>query len=131
MPYKLLFESNTLSGRDELSKLIAKLLLIGYDIIRSELVGGDPNTLMRLNIDRIYKLGRFLETPQGYYLAGYPKGYHPTELPHANTLEGARSYCIEHHCGGVTYQYGRYEVRQGPYLMDQKKDSLLKSWVYR
>lgn len=131
MPYKLLFESNWLSGKDKIAKLISKLLLLGYDIDHSKTIGSNPNTLMRLNLNRLSRQKRFVETPHGYYLTGYPHGYRPADPPHANTLEAAKQFCAENHCGGVTFQYHRYEARQGDYLMDQRGNSGIKSWVYR
>ncbi len=63
------------------------------------------------------------------FLAGYPEGYDSAAPPHDNTLEAAMAHCRTIETGGVTFQYGRYEVRQGNYLRPQKDNPELSSWV--
>lgn len=128
-PHHLHFESNVLSDSDRIHRLIARLLLCGYDIVRCETGGGDTDTVLRLNISRIPNRTRFTPCIAGYYLAGYPSGYDNDQPPHANTLEDAMRYCLAINQGGVTHQYGRYEVRQGKFLGEQKAEPDLQSWL--
>lgn len=130
LPHKLLFESNVLCDNDRIHQLIVRLINTGYDIVKCETGGGQTDTLMRLNILRAKRRGVFSEERLGYYIQGYPKEYDPKALPHANSKEEAMKYCAEHKYAGVTYQYGRYEVRNGKFLMDQKDYPGLKSWVF-
>ena len=128
-PHQLLFESNILSDNDRIHRLIAKLLLSGYDIVRAETGGGATDTLLRLNISRIPDRTRFMPGIRGYYLAGYPAGYDPEQPPHGNTLAEACQYCLATGQGGVTYQFGRYEVREGKFLGEHKSEPELQSWL--
>jgi hypothetical protein len=65
-----------------------------------------------------------------FYLSEYPKNYNPFDkLPHDNTLESAMEYCEKNNCGGVTYQYNRYEVRLYNKLIKDDKEKPC-SWVY-
>ena len=130
LPHSLLFESNILSEREGVQRLIAKLINRGYDLIRSETEGADSNTFMRLNISRVAGREKFGGPISEYYLVDYPNDYNPLALPHENTLEAAQAYCVKHKLGGVTYQYGRFEVRQGTRLMMQKGGAQIRSWVY-
>ena len=45
-----------------------------------------------------------------------------------NTLEAAKRYCIKYKCSGITYQYNRYEVRNGNYI-NYYNDPKLLSWI--
>ncbi len=129
-PHRILFESNCLSNNEDIHNLIVRLITLGYDIISAKTGGGDTDTFLKLNINRLKNKTGFTETITGYYLTDYPKNYNPQSPPHENTLESAVSYCIQNHCGGVTYQYGRFEVRKGDYLMHSTDDNSLKSWVF-
>ena len=51
-----------------------------------------------------------------YYIKDYPKNYNPKNLPHENSLDGAKNYCLKHNCSGVTFENNRYEVRDGKYI---------------
>ena len=44
-------------------------------------------------------------------------------------LEAAKKYCIKHKCSGITYQYNRYEVRNGNYINYYKIEPKLLSWI--
>ena len=53
---------------------------------------------------------------KGEILGGYAKGYSPTAMPYANTLEAAQGWCCgagPHICGGVTHQNGTFDSRVG------------------
>jgi hypothetical protein len=128
-PHKLLFESNCLSNNDDVQRLISRLILAGYDLISCQTGGGDTDTMMRLNLNRLRNKIGFTKSISGYYLGSYPLGYIAHDLPHDNTLEDAMKWCIKNKCTGVTYQYERYEVRCGNYL-NQHHDKNIKSWVY-
>lgn len=130
LPHKLLFESNKLCDIARIHGVIVKLINRGYDIIRCETGGGATDTLMRLNITRVERGCVFSEERPGYYIQEYPQEYDPNNIPHENTLEGAMHYCSRHRFSGVTYQYGRYEVRNGKYLMEQRDYPRLASWIF-
>jgi hypothetical protein len=79
-------------------------------------------------LNRICKTFIFSKQIVNYYIEDYPKGYDPNNLPHRNTLEGAKTYCIKYKCSGVTYQNDRYEVRNGKYI-NYYEDTTLSSWI--
>lgn len=128
-PHELLFETNVLSDSDQVHTLIAKLILAGYEIVKCETGGGQTDTFLRLNILRVKNRTRFTDEIKGHYLPSYPTGYDPRNAPHENTLSSAMNYCRKVQMGGVTYQYGRYEVREGKYLRRHKTGSDLRSWI--
>ncbi len=128
-PHVLIFESNSLSDSNEIHRLIARLIMLGYDIVKCETGGPATNTHLRLNIKRLKPRLGFTAELLGYYLEGYPEGYNRTNLPHQNTLPDAMSFCKAAAKGGVTYQYGTYEVREGKYLKRDPRNSDIKSWV--
>lgn len=128
-PHQIVFESNKLSDSETIHRLIAKLILMGYDIVSCETGGGASDTHLRLNLNRLKGERTTIQTAKGYYLEGYPKNYSPLNLPHANNLDSALEYAHQQQAAGVTCQYGRYEVRQGRYLQHSVKDLKVGSWV--
>jgi hypothetical protein len=128
-PHDLFFESNILSDTEAIHALIARLITQGYDVANCQTGGNATNTHLRLNICRLKGRNRFSNEIQGYYLAGYPESYRASDPPHGNTLEQAKAYCKLLNKGGVTYQYGRYEVREGRYLRRSSGDGDVKSWI--
>lgn len=129
LPHELIFESNVLSDTNKIHELIAKLILFGYEIVKSETGGGATDTHLRLNIHRVKGRKKFTNEIKGYYLLDYPENYNPYDLPHENTLEAAKKYCKSIGKGGVSYQYGRYEVREGKYLKKSDIKNEVSSWV--
>jgi hypothetical protein len=128
-PHIIFFESNSLSDSNELQLLLARLILSGYDLINSRTDLGDGNTLLKLNLLRFRKLGKFSEPIHGYYLMSYPDNYDPNNLPHENSLESAMNFCELISGVGVTFQYGRYEVRKGKYMCKSSDNEVITSWV--
>jgi len=128
-PHELLFETNTLSDSARIHRLIARLLLTGYEIVSSSTRGEDSNTHLRLNILRVRRRTRFAAPIPGYFLRGYPEGYDPFNPRHSDTLEAAMEHCRRIGAGGVTFQYGRYEVRQGEHLLPHNVEGEVSSWV--
>lgn len=128
-PHELLFESNVLSDCEAIHALISRLITLGYDVVSCQTGGGATNTHLRLNINRVRERFGFSQAIEGYYLEGYPKSYSPSAAPHGNTLEQAMKYCKRLNQGGITYQYGRYEVREGCYLKRDARSADIKSWV--
>lgn len=128
-PHELLFETNTLADSTRIHRLIARLLLTGYEIVNSSTIGEGSNTHLRLNILRVRKRSRFTSAIGGYFLSGYPPGYDPMKRQHEDTLEAAMEHCLKIGAGGVTYQYGRYEVRHGAHLLAQGRAGDVRSWV--
>lgn len=128
-PHQIIFESNKLSDSETIHRLIAKLILMGYDIVTCETGGGASDTHLRLNLNRLKGERVSIQTAKGYYLEGYPKNYSPLTLPHENNLDSALEYANQLEAAGVTFQYGRYEVRQGRYLQHSVKDLKVQSWI--
>jgi hypothetical protein len=139
LPHKILFESNKLTNAKDINDIINRLILFGYELVYSN----SSDTLVELNINScrknnitLYELNinsyrNFSEPINNYFLAKYPDNYNPKiQLPHENTLEGAKEYCVKYGYGGITYQYGRYEVRQGNRLLPCLKLSNVTSWIY-
>ncbi len=52
-PHQIIFESNKLSDSETIHRLIAKLILMGYDIVACETGGGASDTHLRLNLNRL------------------------------------------------------------------------------
>lgn len=128
-PHELIFETNKLGNSDNIHSLIIKLVNIGYDIISCSIGEEASNTHLRLNILRVGQRDIFSQPISGYFLAGYPQGYNCERPPHANTLDAAMDYCWRLKQGGVTYQYGRYEVREGRHLIAQRDNRDIISWT--
>lgn len=123
LPHKIIFESNELTKKEDTDNIIKISQEIGYDLISS---GGD--TILKLNLNKIHKTFIFSSKIANYYVEDYPNGYDPANLPHENTLESAKQYCIKYKCSGITYQNNRYEVRNGNYISYYKEPNLL-SWI--
>ena len=123
LPHKILFESNILSNNDNIHNIINLYNQLGYDLMYK----GENDTLLQLNLKNIKNKTSFTGEIKNYYIEDYPINYDVTNLPHTNTLEDAQKYCREHNYSGVTYQNGKYEVRDGKYI---KYDNTVKSWVY-
>ena len=123
LPHKIIFESNELTKKEDTDNIIKISQEIGYDLISS---GGD--TILKLNLNKIHKTFIFSSKIANYYVEDYPNGYDPANLPHENTLESAKQYCIKYKCSGITYQNNRYEVRNGNYINYYKEPNLL-SWI--
>ena len=107
--------------------MLALLSKKGYDLIKKD----DSDANLRLNLQKVKNKSRFSAKIDKYYIMDYLPGYDAANPGHANDLKSAMKYCVEN-CGtGVTFQYGRYEVRGGPYMFQHDDDlSDLKSWVY-
>lgn len=123
LPHKIIFESNVLTNKKDTSNIIKMSEKIGYDLISS---GHD--TILKLNLNKINKTFIFSSKIVNYYIEDYPFGYDPVNLPHENTLEAAKRYCIKYKCSGITYQHNRYEVRNGNYI-NYYNDRKLLSWI--
>ena len=123
LPHTILFESNILTNSTHTHKIISLLQNIGYDLLYSE-----HDTFVKLNIQKVKKTNKFSNKIQNYFIEDYPSNYNPTNLPHKNTLEDAKKYCIENNCSGVTYQNNKYEVKTGKYISYNNNGVL--SWVY-
>jgi hypothetical protein len=124
LPHVILFESNTLSTRDDVDEIIKLYIEKGYDLI---LRGTD--TKLQLNLKKLKYKSQFSNGIHNYYIMDYPSNYNTHELPHENSLEGAKDYCIKHNCSGITLQDSIYQVRNGIYINYYKDDNLV-SWIY-
>ena len=123
LPHKIIFESNVLTNKANTQNIIQISTKLGYDLILS---GHD--TLLKLNLQKIHKTFIFSRKIVHYYIEDYPKGYDPDHLPHENTLEAAKKYCIKYKYSGITYQNDRFEVRNGKYI-NHFNDLKLLSWI--
>ena len=123
LPHKIIFESNELTKKEDTDNIIKISQEIGYDLISS---GGD--TIIKLNLNKLHKTFIFSSKLVNYYVEDYPDGYDPTNLPHENTLEAAKQYCLKHKYSGITYQHNRYEVRNGDYINYHEEPNLI-SWI--
>ena len=91
LPHKIIFESNELTNKEYTSNIINISEKIGYDLIAS-----GEDTILKLNLNKIDKTFIFSSKIVNYYIEDYPIGYDPAKLPHENTLEAAKSYCIKY-----------------------------------
>ena len=117
LPLNILFESNILSNREDISDIIERCKNLGYNLLFKE-------------EDTLLSKAPFTNCIDRVYLSGYLDGFNPNLLPYENTLEGAKKWCIENKGGGVTFQYGRYEVRDGKELVIDILHPKIKSWLY-
>ncbi len=111
----IIFESNILSNSKDVDDIIDRFKDFGYRVL---LKAHDTMVTRILFDDEIFQT----------YLLGYPPNFNPLKLPYENNLDEAKKWCIENKCGGVTYQYGRYEVRVGK-IPIPTNDVNIKSWV--
>lgn len=125
-PHRIVFEANLLSNKKDVQEIIVMLISIGYEMVS---FGRDAEFVLNLGKSRRARVA-FSHRIKGYYLADYPKDFNPRVLPYKNTLEAAQKYCVDMGYGGVTYQYGRYEVRIGDYLRRDAKNADIVSWIY-
>jgi FkbM family methyltransferase len=133
MPFIIIFESNYLIEQYDLMNLYNRLINIGYDLKIKTI----DNSLLQLNLNKLKNKTKFTEKICGYYISNYPHNYDINNLPHGNTLEEAQEYCKINNYNGITYQYGRYEVRVGKYIQEQYRDNEkiyldrdIISWIY-
>lgn len=133
LPFLIIFESNYLISQYDLINLYHRFIDLGYDLLFKSI----DNSLLQLNLGKLKNKHKFSEQIPGYIILHYPPNYNPNNLPHENTLDGAQAYCKLHNYNGITYQYGRYEVRSGNCIkeeyIDEKKIFLNKkiiSWIY-
>lgn len=126
LPHVLRFESNELTDPDAVKSLINVLENIGYQAVSR---GGD--TIAELDITKLKNKKGFTTPMFGYWIPGNPPGYNRRNLPHDNTLEAAREFCVKNGYSGVTFQDGVYEVRSGNRVRKfDSKEANLCSWVY-
>ena len=117
--HKILFESNILTNRNDLTDILDKLFSLGYILEYS-----NEDTVITLPLDRIYH-----RIPLDYYyLSNYPVGYDHNNPPHDQTLESALNYAEYINAGGVTLEDGKYTVRAKTTLKYFYRDKL-KSWL--
>lgn len=124
LPYQLFFECNILTDEQVLTKMLSELDDLGYDLIRKD----DSDAFLRLNLQKLKRKTKFSQPLDKYYIMNYHTGY--DHSLHENTLESAMEYCRMNNCGGVTFQYGKYEVRSGPYVIFYDDKEPLTSWVF-
>lgn len=77
-----------------------------------------------LNLLKIKRENKFTDKINKYYIEDYPPNYDIKNLPHKNTLEDAKKICKENNCSGITYEYNRYEVRNGKYIKYINNDKI-------
>ena len=126
LPHMIMFESNTNIPTVEVDHMIEKLQEFGYVVMNR-----GEDTIVRLQLPRCNAY-TFTTVFENYYIQNYPNNYDPNNLPHPNTIQGAKEYCRNHNCSGVTFQDGRYEVRSGPWLLPVPEHFVksVRSWAF-
>jgi len=122
LPHVLQFESNVLSTTEAVDEIIQLFLNLGYDLTYR-----GTDTVMQRNLQKQPKQN-FSTFIANYYIMDHPLCYDVSNLPHANTLEAAKEYCVRNNCSGVTFQDGLYQVRSGKYM--HHSDLNVVSWIY-
>ena len=112
----IIFETNSLTAKEVINADIDRLLDLGYYLVYQ-----DDDTVVTKCI--------FTDVVDKVYLSGYFPHFNPNELPYENTLDAAQKWCVENGGGGVTYQYGRYEVRRDKVPRFSYNDFTVKSWI--
>lgn len=123
LPHVIQFESNVLSTSEDINNIIILFTSIGYDLMEKGI-----DTILKLNLKNIQNKTKFTETIQNYYIMDHPLNYSLSNLPHENTLESAKEYCIKHNCSGITLQDGIFQVRNGKYINYFKGN--IYSWIF-
>ena len=124
LPHVIQFESNVLSNDEDINRTITSFKEIGYDLINK----GNSDTILHLNLKKIKNKSKYTEAIKNYYIMEYPLNYSLSNLPHENTLESAKEYCLQHNCSGITLQDGIYQVRNGKYINYFEGD--IYSWIF-
>lgn len=123
LPHIIQFESNVLSSSENIDEIVQLFTGIGYDLIIK-----DHDTVLKLNLKNIQRKTKYTGAIKNYYIMDYPLNYSLANLPHDNTLESAKEYCIKYNCSGITLQDGIYQVRNGKYINYFKGN--IYSWIY-
>lgn len=123
LPHVIQFESNVLSDVEDVNHIINLFSKKGYDLIEK-----NHDTILKLNLKTIENKTTYTPAIKKYYIMDYPSNYCLTKLPHENTLESAKEYCIKHNCSGITLQDGIYQVRNGKYINYSNND--IYSWIF-
>jgi len=124
LPHIILFESNVLSKHEDINNIITLFTDIGYDLLYKN----KDDTQLKLNLRKLKNKKKFTEEIKNYFIMEYPLNYSLSNLPHKNTLESAKEYCIKHNCSGITLQDGIYQVRNGEYI--NYVEGNVYSWIY-
>lgn len=128
LPHKIMFESNILSNKNHVDEIIHLYSNKGYDIINR-----GTNTILRLNLNNIKEKKEFTNEILNYYIEDYPSEYNPNMLPHLNTLESAKEYCIKNNYNGIVFDNELYTVRCGKYVrpvVSKRSQFNIKVWIY-
>jgi FkbM family methyltransferase len=111
LPHVIMFESNVLTDEQSVNDIIELFTKKGY-----ELISKNDDTILKLNLKKLENKQNFSNEIKKYYIMDLPEDYNVRDLPHENSLEGAKDYCVKHNCSGVTLQDGIYQVRNGKYI---------------
>jgi len=123
LPHVILFESNILSSNDDVNEIINLFSKKGYDLIEN-----NHDTILKLNLKNLENKITYTGPIKNYYIMDYPINYNLIDLPHENTLESAKEYCIKHNYSGVTLQDDIYQVRNGKYI--NYFNGEIYSWIF-
>lgn len=128
LPHIIRFESNHLTPNENIISTITLYSKIGYDFVSRTI----DDVVLKLNLKKMENKTIFTNRLKNYYISDNPPNYDLNNLPHPNTLEGAKIYCVKNNYTGVTYQDNVYQVRTGCYLInyDNKENIDLYTWVY-
>jgi hypothetical protein len=125
LPHIIRFESNHLTPNEYIIDTINLYSTIGYDFILRTI----DDVVLKLNLTKLKNKTTFTTGLKNYYINDHPPNYDFNNLPHENTLESAKEYCIKNNYSGVTYQDNIYQVRTGTYLIYYENIDLY-TWVY-
>jgi hypothetical protein len=123
LPHVIQFESNTLTEVEDVNNIVNLFTKKGYDLIEN-----NHDTILKLNLKNLENKITYTGPIKNYYIMDYPINYNLIDLPHENTLESAKEYCIKHNCSGITFQDGVYQVRNGKYI--NYIDHNIYSWIF-
>jgi hypothetical protein len=123
LPHVILFESNVLTEDNHVNEIIHLFTKKGYDLIEKK-----HDTLLKLNLQNLENKKYFSDEIKNYIIDS-PTCYSLDNIPHENTLESAKEYCIKHNCSGVIKKDGIYQVRNGKYI-NYCGDGETCSWVF-
>ena len=125
LPHVIRFESNILTPNEYVIDIINLYSNIGYDFISITI----DDVVLKLNLTKLKDKTFFTTKLNKYYIPEMPENYDINNLPHENTLEAAKEYCIKNNYSGITYQDNIYQVRIGSYLTYYENIDLY-TWVY-
>ena len=94
-----------------------------------DLIYKSHDTKLQLNLNKLSNKTQWTDSILNYYILDYPVNYDISKLPHDNTLDSAKDFCVKNNYSGVTFQDGIFQVRSGKYINYNDIISIV-SWIY-